>query len=67
MESILSKDKDTIISLLEVRQLVRRDALNAMKPNDYGFVVLGTFIMWLGWLMFNAGSTLTLSSHSKIE
>jgi Amt family ammonium transporter len=32
-----------------------------LQPHNITYVVLGTFIFWLGWLLFNAGSTMNVT------
>ncbi len=36
----------------------RRDFGSAPKPYDVGMVVLGTALLWFGWIGFNAGSAI---------
>lgn len=36
------------------------------KPTSQVYAVTGVFILWLGWLFFNAGSTLSFTGESAI-
>lgn len=33
-----------------------------LKPSNPAYTFLGTFINWIGWLFFNAGSTLSMQT-----
>jgi Amt family ammonium transporter len=37
------------------------------KPSSQVYAVTGVFILWLGWLFFNAGSTNSFTGYSAIE
>jgi Amt family ammonium transporter len=47
----------------KVRATVNPDEF---KPSSQIYAVTGVFILWLGWLFFNAGSTLSFTSEATI-
>lgn len=40
---------------------------NEFKSTSQVFAVTGVFILWLGWLFFNAGSTMSFTGYSAIR
>lgn len=62
---IIKKFKDGDIDIDHVHEFVRKyqlrldeQTISAHSPQQ---AVLGTLILWLGWLMFNGGSSLALT------
>ena len=43
--------------LMRLRLYMNRVEEDSMDPHNVPFAVLGTLILWLGWLMFNGGSS----------
>jgi ammonium transporter, Amt family len=42
------------------------NVVNPYPPHNMAFVVLGVFILWLGWFGFNPGSTMNISNSSEL-
>lgn len=40
--------------------------VNPYPPHNMSLVVLGVFILWLGWFGFNPGSTMNISSSAQL-
>ena len=43
-----------------------RDGDEGERGSSTGFQALGTFLLWLGWYGFNAGSTLGIAGQSSV-
>lgn len=56
-------DFDDPVTRRRVRVTVTPDEF---KPTSQAYAVTGVFILWLGWLFFNAGSTLSFTGNNAI-
>lgn len=61
-EKIKSNQKMDETTLHELRKVIIRHNEDQLTAHNIPFVVLGTLILWMGWLLFNAGSSLEMST-----
>mmetsp|Transcript_40353 Transcript_40353/g.46234 ORF Transcript_40353/g.46234 Transcript_40353/m.46234 type:complete len:481 (-) Transcript_40353:69-1511(-) len=52
--------------LSQVRQLIMSDIESNNKPHNITFVVVGTSILWMCWLFFNGGSSLSIHADGGV-
>ena len=50
---------------LKLRNYLNRYDTEGMKAHNVPFVVLGVLILWIGWIMFNAGSSLGIHTEEQ--